>query len=279
MSDAQAKEDSFISHLIELRDRLVRSVVAIMVVFVCLFPWAKQIYSLLAHPLLAVLPQGGHLIATEVTAPFFVPVKVTMLAAFLICLPWVLYQAWAFISPGLYEHEKRLGVPIIVSAVILFFLGMAFAYFVVFPVVFGAIVGFTPAGVQVATDIGKYFDFVLTLFMAFGLTFEVPVVVVLMVRLGWVTIDKLVKVRPYVIVGSFIVGAIFTPPDVLSQSMLAVPLWLLYEAGIVVARVVSKPDRAKPATAASSDSSHTPMTDAEMEQELDRFETDHKKSD
>ena len=279
MSDAQAKEDSFISHLIELRDRLVRSVVAIVVVFVCLFPWAKQIYSLLAHPLLAALPQGGHLIATEVTAPFFVPVKVTMLAAFLICLPWVLYQAWAFISPGLYEHEKRLGVPIIVSAVILFFLGMAFAYFVVFPVVFGAIVGFTPAGVQVATDIGKYFDFVLTLFMAFGLTFEVPVVVVLMVRLGWVTIDKLVSVRPYVIVGSFIVGAIFTPPDVLSQSMLAVPLWLLYEAGIVVARVVSKPDRVKPAAAASSDSNDTPMTDAEMEQELDRFEADHKNPD
>ena len=145
-----------------------------MIIFVCLFPWAKDIYALLAKPLLAALPQGGHLIATEVTAPFFVPVKVTMLAAFLIALPWVLYQAWAFIAPGLYEHEKRLGLPIIVSAVVLFITGMAFAYFAVFPIVFGAIVGFTPAGVEMATDIGKYVDFVLTLFLAFGITFEVP---------------------------------------------------------------------------------------------------------
>lgn len=268
MSDAQAKEDSFISHLIELRNRLVRAVLAVVIVFVCLFPWAKEIYALLAKPLLAAMPHGGHLIATEVTAPFFVPIKVTMLTAFLISLPWVLYQAWAFVAPGLYEHEKRLGLPIIVSAVLLFITGMAFAYFVVFPVVFSAIVGFTPAGVEVATDIGKYVDFVLTMFMAFGLTFEVPVVVVLMVKFGWISIEKLIDIRPYVIVGAFVIGAIFTPPDILSQTMLAIPLWLLYEAGILVARFISKP---APATPLHPDD-YQPMTDAEMEAELDRTE-------
>lgn len=276
MSDAQAREESFISHLIELRDRLVRSVLAVVIVFVCLFPWAKDIYALLAKPLLAALPQGGHLIATEVTAPFFVPVKVTMLTAFLISLPWVLYQAWSFVAPGLYEHEKRLGLPIIVSAVVLFMIGMAFAYFAVFPVVFGAIVGFAPAGVEVATDIGKYVDFVLTMFMAFGMTFEVPVVVVLMVKFGWVSIAKLTEIRPYVIVGSFVIGAIFTPPDVISQTMLAIPLWLLYEAGIVVARFVTRPS-AKVAAQTSHSSDYKPMTDEEMDAELDRIEADQKK--
>jgi sec-independent protein translocase protein TatC len=276
MSSAQVKDDSFISHLIELRDRLVRSALAIVIVFVCLFPWAKDIYSLLAKPLLAAMPQGGHLIATEVTAPFFVPVKVTMLTAFVIALPWVLYQAWSFVAPGLYEHEKRLGIPIIVSGVVLFLVGMAFAYFVVFPVVFGAIIGFTPAGVEVATDIGKYVDFVLTMFMAFGLTFEVPVVVVLMVKLGWVSIDKLTEIRPYVIVGSFVIGAIFTPPDILSQTMLAIPLWVLYEAGILVARFVSKPSE-EVVSESSDTSEYKPMTDEEMEQELDRIEAEQKK--
>jgi sec-independent protein translocase protein TatC len=276
MSSAQVKDDSFISHLIELRDRLVRSALAIVIVFVCLFPWAKDIYSLLAKPLLAAMPQGGHLIATEVTAPFFVPVKVTMLTAFVIALPWVLYQAWSFVAPGLYEHEKRLGIPIIVSGVVLFLVGMAFAYFVVFPVVFGAIIGFTPAGVEVATDIGKYVDFVLTMFMAFGLTFEVPVVVVIMVKLGWVSIEKLTEIRPYVIVGSFVIGAIFTPPDILSQTMLAIPLWVLYEAGILVARFISKPS-GEAASEQSEPNDYKPMTDDEMEQELDRIEAEQKK--
>jgi sec-independent protein translocase protein TatC len=223
------------------------------------------------------MPQGGHLIATEVTAPFFVPVKVTMLAAFVIALPWVLYQAWSFVAPGLYDHEKRLGIPIIVSGVVLFIVGMAFAYFAVFPIVFGAIIGFTPAGVQVATDIGKYVDFVLTMFMAFGLTFEVPVIVVLMVKLGWVSIEKLVEIRPYVIVGAFVIGAIFTPPDILSQTMLAVPLWVLYEAGILVARFVSKASAKESVLEPSQPSDYKPMTDEEMEQELDRIETEQKK--
>jgi sec-independent protein translocase protein TatC len=276
MSDAQAKGDSFISHLVELRDRLVRAVLAIVIIFVCLFPWAKDIYALLAKPLLAALPRGGHLIATEVTAPFFVPVKVTMLAAFLIALPWVLYQAWAFVAPGLYEHERRLGLPIIVSAVVLFIIGMAFAYFAVFPIVFGAIVGFTPAGVEMTTDIGKYVDFVLTLFLAFGITFEVPVVVVLMVKFGWVSITKLVEIRPYVIVGAFVIGAIFTPPDIISQTLLAVPLWLLYEAGILVARFMIKPRAESAPEASPHPSDFVPMSDEEMERELDRVEAEEK---
>lgn len=228
------------AHLIELRDRLLRCVVAMVLVFICLFPWARDLYSILAEPLLASLPAGGQLIATEVTAPFFVPIKVTMMAAFVIALPYLLYQVWAFVAPGLYSHEKRLVVPLIVTSTLLFLCGMAFAYFLVFPVVFHFIISVAPAGVAVMTDIGKYLDFVLTLFLAFGFTFEVPVAVVILVRMGVVTIEKLRDIRAYVVVGAFVIGAIFTPPDVVSQIMLAVPLWVLYEVGIIVAQWVGK---------------------------------------
>jgi len=230
-----AASESFVSHLIELRTRLLNSFAALLLVFVCLFPWASDLYALLAQPLLAKLPQGGQMIATDVTTPFFVPIKVAMLAAFLIALPYTLYQVWRFVAPGLYEHEKRWVFPLVSSSLLLFFCGMAFAYFVVFPVVFGFITASAPVGVAVMTDIDKYLSFVLSMFMAFGLAFQVPVVVVVLVRIGMVTPAKLRDVRPYVIVGAFIVGAIFTPPDVVSQFMLAMPLWLLYEAGIVVA--------------------------------------------
>ncbi len=226
--------ESFIAHLVELRTRLLHSVVAVLLVFVCLFPWASDLYTLLAHPLLARLPRGGQMIATDVTTPFFVPLKVALMAAFLIALPYVLYQIWRFVAPGLYAHEKRLVWPLIMSSTILFFCGMSFAYFVVFPVVFGFITASAPQGVAVMTDIDKYFSFVLTMFMAFGVTFQVPVAVVLLVRMGFVTVEKLREARPYAVVGAFIIGAIFTPPDVVSQLMLAVPLWLLFEAGIVV---------------------------------------------
>ena len=226
--------ESFIAHLVELRTRLLHSVVAVLLVFVCLFPWAYDLYTLLAHPLLARLPKGGQMIATDVTTPFFVPLKVALMAAFLIALPYVLYQIWRFVAPGLYAHEKRLVWPLIMSSTILFFCGMAFAYFVVFPVVFGFITASAPQGVAVMTDIDKYFSFVLTMFMAFGVTFQVPVAVVLLVRMGFVTVEKLREARPYAVVGAFIIGALFTPPDVVSQLMLAVPLWLLFEAGIVV---------------------------------------------
>ena len=232
--------ESFITHLIELRTRLLNSVVAFTLVFICLFPWASDLYALLAQPLLAKLPIGGQMIATDVTTPFFVPLKVAMMTAFVISLPYILFQIWRFIAPGLYAHEKRLVVPLIVASTILFVCGMAFAYFLVFPVVFGFITASAPKGVAVMTDIDKYLSFVLTMFMAFGTTFQVPVVVVILVRMGFVTVEKLREIRPYVVVGAFVVGAIFTPPDVVSQIMLAVPLWLLYEAGIVVATWVGK---------------------------------------
>ena len=227
--------ESFIAHLVELRTRLLHSTVALLLVFICLFPWASDLYTLLAQPLLAKLPKGGQMIATDVMTPFFVPLKVAMMAAFLIVLPYILYQVWRFVAPGLYANEKRLVVPLIVASTVLFFCGMAFAYFAVFPVVFGFITSSAPHGVAVMTDIDKYLSFVLSMFMAFGITFQVPVAVVLLVRMGFVTVEKLREARPYAVVGAFVVGAIFTPPDVVSQFMLAMPLWLLYEAGIVVA--------------------------------------------
>lgn len=257
-------QDTFISHLVELRDRLLRAVLSVILVFLGLFHWANDLYTLLARPLLHALPKGGQLIATEVTAPFFVPIKVTMMAAFLIALPYILYQIWAFIAPGLYSHEKRLGIPLIIASVVLFFCGMSFAYFLVFPIVFGFIAGVAPVGVAVMTDISKYLDFVLTMFMAFGITFEVPVVVVLLVKIGLVSVAKLREIRPYVIVGAFIIGAIFTPPDVVSQTMLAVPLWLLYELGIIVASLISRP---APVT-----DTYQPLSEDEMERELDSID-------
>src|SRR5216110_1839716 len=230
MSDTpEAAQETFISHLIELRSRLLRAIVAVVIVLAALFPFAKDIYALLAAPLLRALPLGSTMIATDVTGTFLVPLKVTLMAAFLIALPYVLYQMWAFVAPGLYHHEKRLAVPVIVSSVVFFALGMAFAYFIVFPIAFGFFAGYAPAGVQMMTDIDKYVSFVLTMFVAFGVTFEVPVVVIVLVRLRVVSLEKLRSIRPYVIVGAFIIGAIFTPPDVISQMLLAVPLWLLYE--------------------------------------------------
>lgn len=233
--------ESFIAHLVELRSRLLNAVVAVLLVFFCLFPWASDLYTLLAQPLLAKLPKGGQMIATDVTTPFFVPLKVALMAAFLIALPYILYQIWRFVAPGLYAHEKRLVWPLIIASTILFFCGMGFAYFVVFPVVFGFITASAPQGVAVMTDIDKYLSFVLTMFMAFGITFQVPVAVVLLVRMGFVTVAKLREIRPYAVVGAFVIGAIFTPPDVVSQLMLAIPLWLLYEAGIVVASWLKPP--------------------------------------
>lgn len=227
--------ETFVAHLIELRGRLLKSTMALFIVFLCLIPWASDLYTMLAQPLLAKLPKGGQMIATDISTPFFVPLKVAMMTAFLIVLPYILYQIWRFVAPGLYAHEKRLVLPLIFASTVLFLCGMAFAYFVVFPAVFKLVLGAAPQGVAVMTDIDKYLSFVLGMFMAFGITFQVPVAVILLVHMGFVTVEKLREIRPYVIVGAFIVGAIFTPPDVVSQFMLAMPLWLLYEAGIVVA--------------------------------------------
>src|SRR6185436_18444903 len=245
MSDRQAEPDgpqeTFLSHLIELRSRLVRAMVAVLVVLLCLFPWAKEIYAVLAAPLLKALPVGATMIATDVTGTFFVPLKVTLMAAFLLALPYVLWQAWAFVAPGLYQHERRLALPVIVSSFVFFLIGMAFAYFLVFPIAFGFFANYTPEGVTMMTDIDKYLSFVLTMFIAFGITFEVPVVVIVLVRMRIVSLEKLRSIRPYVIVGAFVVGAVFTPPDVVSQLLLAVPLWLLYELGLLLARFMVKP--------------------------------------
>jgi sec-independent protein translocase protein TatC len=246
-------EDTFISHLIELRDRLLRAIVSVLVVFFALFYWASDIYTVFAAPLLAALPAGGKMIATDVVGVFLVPMKVTLLVAFLLCLPYVLYQLWAFVAPGLYAHEKRLVVPLVVTSSILFFCGMAFAYFVVFPSVFRFMAAIAPEGVAWMTDIEKYFSFVLTMFVAFGVTFETPVAVVLLARMGIVSVDKLKQGRPYVIVGAFVVGAIFTPPDVLSQLLLAIPLCLLYEVGVRVAAILTPKPDADEAGAASKD--------------------------
>ena len=226
--------ESFISHLLELRTRLLYAFGGLLLVFICLVPWASELYALLAEPMLAKLPKGGQMIAIDVITPFFVPLKVAMMAAFLIALPYILYQAWLFVAPGMHAHEKRLMLPLVLASVVLFFFGMAFAYFLVFPVVFGFFSGAAPQGVAVMTDIDKYLSFVMGMFLAFGTTFEVPVAVVVLVKMDMVSVDKLKEIRPYVIVGAFILGALLTPPDVVSQFMLAIPLWLLYEVGIVV---------------------------------------------
>jgi sec-independent protein translocase protein TatC len=241
-------QETFISHLIELRQRLVRAVGAVLFFFVVLFiyPGAGYIYDILAAPLMSALPEGAKMIATGVITPFMVPVKVTALAAFLIALPYVLYQAWAFVAPGLYAHEKKLVLPLVVSSTFLFFAGMAFCYFVVFKRVFAFISSFAPKSVSVAPDIEAYFNFVLGMFIAFGLAFEVPVVVVILVLTGLITVEQLREFRGYVIVAIFVVAAIVTPPDVVSQISLAVPMCLLYEVGIFFAQFVAKREKPSP---------------------------------
>lgn len=239
------QEQGFLSHLIELRQRLVRSAFAVLIIFLPLTFFMKQIFDLLSRPLMIALPEGTKLLATGVIAPFMVPLKVTLFVSFLFALPFVLWQAWAFVAPGLYKHEKRLAAPIIVSSVFMFLLGIAYCYFVVFGFVFKFIAGFAPESVNVAPDIEAYFSFVLGMFMAFGITFEVPIIVVLLARFGIAGVPKLKQARPYVIVGAFIMAAIFTPPDVLSQLLLAIPLCLLYELGIICARFVERPANAE----------------------------------
>lgn len=224
-----------LDHLIELRARLLRAVAGLLVVFVALLPLANRLYAWLAQPLVEKLPAGGQLIAVEVASPFFAPVKLAFAVALMASMPWLLYQAWAFVAPGLYQREKRLALPLLVSAVGLFYAGCAFAYFLVLPSVFGFLAAVTPEGVAMMTDINAYLDFVLVIFIAFGASFELPVALVVMAVLGWVTPAQLREWRGYAIVGVFVVAAIITPPDVVSQLMLAIPMVLLYEVGILAA--------------------------------------------
>jgi sec-independent protein translocase protein TatC len=226
------REQPLIEHLVELRARILRALLAVCAVFLALFPFSKQVYRAVAMPLIAQLPEGASMIATEVASPFLVPFKLCMYLALFIAMPYVLYQVWAFVSPGLYERERRFALPLLVSSIVLFYAGLAFAFFVVFPLVFGFMTSIAPEGVAVMTDIGQYLDFVLKMFFAFGLAFEVPVATLLLIWTGMVSAETLRRGRPYIIVAAFTLGMLLTPPDVLSQFLLAIPLWLLFEAGL-----------------------------------------------
>lgn len=239
-ADDPANDQPLMAHLMELRTRIVRAALAIVVVFVCLSPFMKEIFEIISVPMMVALPEGSKLLSVGVVAPFMVPLKVTLFVSFVVVLPYVLYQAWAFVAPGLYRKEKRLALPVLVSSVVMFLLGMVYCYFVVFQMAFKFIAGFSPDSVNFAPDIDSYFGFVLTMFFAFGLTFEVPIVVMVLNRLGIASAEKLVKVRPFVIVGAFVLAAIFTPPDVISQCLLAIPLVILYELGILCVKLFGK---------------------------------------
>jgi sec-independent protein translocase protein TatC len=247
MSAEHAPEESFVSHLVELRARLLRAVIAVLVAFLALLPFAQWLYRQIAEPLLAVLPEGGQIIAIDVASPFFAPIKLTFVVALMIAMPAVIYQAWAFVAPGLYQHEQRLARPLLYSAALLFYAGCAFAWYFVLPTVFAFLSAVTPEGVAMMTDISRYLDFVLVIFLAFGFCFEVPVAVVILRSLGWVDDAQLREARPYVIVGAFVVAAILTPPDVVSQLLLAVPMCLLYELGMVAARWLGRSRETEPA--------------------------------
>jgi sec-independent protein translocase protein TatC len=229
-----------VAHLTELRDRLLRSVLAILLVFIGLFPFANEIYTFVSKPLRALLPEGATMIATEVASPFLTPFKLTLVAAVFLAIPYVLYQIWSFIAPGMYKHEKRLAVPLLASSILLFYAGAAFAYFVVFPLIFAFFTSTGPVDITIMTDINSYLDFVLKLFFAFGVAFEIPIVAVLLISTGVTTPDDLAKKRPFIIVGCFVLGMLLTPPDIISQSLLALPMWVLFELGVYFGRIITR---------------------------------------
>jgi len=234
------KEQTLMDHLVELRDRLLHMVLAILIAFIALFAFSEDIFTIAAQPLLNLMPEGTSMIATGVTSPFLVPFKLVLLLSVLLTIPYLLHQMWAFIAPGLYRHEKRMATPILISSVLLFYCGIAFAYFVIFPILFGFFIGIAPEGVAVMTDIGQYLDFIIAIFLAFGIAFEVPVATFLLIAAGVTSADKLAEKRPYIIIGAFLIGMLLTPPDVISQSLLAIPIWLLFELGLLASRVFLK---------------------------------------
>jgi len=233
---APSQEQPFVAHLVELRDRLMRTLAAMLVVFLVLFPFANDIYIYVATPLMAQLPEGTSMIATQVASPFLTPFKLALVSAVFLSMPYLLFQLWSFVAPGLYSHEKQLAIPLLLSSILLFYLGMVFAYYVVFPLVFAFLTGTAPEGVAVMTDISHYLDFVLTLFFAFGIAFEIPIATILLVAAGITTPEDLARKRPYLIVGVFVVGMLLTPPDVISQTLLALPMWILFELGVLSSR-------------------------------------------
>jgi len=283
MADKNNKTDKvvepevpFMSHLVELRDRLLRAVLVVLIIFLALFTFSNELYALLAEPLLIHLPTGSSMIATEVASPFLTPFKLSMMSAIFIGMPFILYQLWAFIAPGLYKHEKSLAFPLLFSSIILFYLGMVFAYFVVFPLMFQFFAGITLEGVTMMTDITKYLDFVLKLFFAFGLAFEVPIATILVISTGMTTADKLAEKRPYIIVVAFIAGMLLTPPDVVSQMLLAVPIWILFELGLIFSRILT---RKKARLAKEREAQEERELDDEFEQAIAEEESLNKKDD
>jgi sec-independent protein translocase protein TatC len=239
-AESEQQEQTIMDHLIELRDRLLHMVLAILIVFIALFAFSEDIFTIAAQPLLSLMPEGTSMIATGVTSPFLVPFKLVLLLSVLLTIPYLLHQVWAFIAPGLYLHEKRMATPLLISSVVLFYCGIAFAYFVIFPILFGFFIGIAPEGVEVMTDIGQYLDFIIAIFLAFGLAFEVPVATFIIIASGITSADKLAEKRPYIIIGAFVIGMLLTPPDVISQSLLAVPIWLLFELGLFMSRIFLK---------------------------------------
>ncbi len=288
-------EMPFLEHLIELRDRLLRITLVVLVIVLALWPFANPLYTLLAEPLLRHLPEHGSMIATGVASPFLAPLKLVLVTSIFLAMPYVLYQAWAFVAPGLYRHERRLALPLLVSSILLFYLGMAFAYYIVFPLVFNFFTSVAPEGVTVMPDISSYLDFVLKLFFAFGITFEVPIAIIILVWTGITSPQALAAKRPYVIVAAFVIGMLLTPPDVVSQIMLAVPLWALFELGIVLSRMVlrkplqeedEEPDEGSPAAtsteqapeprqpAGAGDPAPGDAPEVDLDAEMDRAEAD-----
>ena len=238
--EREQEEQTLMDHLVELRDRLLHMVLAILIVFIALFAFSEDIFTMAAKPLLSLMPEGTSMIATGVTSPFLVPFKLVLLLSVLLTIPYLLHQIWSFIAPGLYVHEKRMAGPLLVSSVVLFYCGIAFAYFVIFPILFGFFIGIAPEGVAVMTDIGQYLDFIIAIFLAFGIAFEVPVATFILIAAGVTTADKLADKRPYIIIGAFVIGMVLTPPDVISQSLLAIPIWLLFELGLLMSRIFLK---------------------------------------
>jgi sec-independent protein translocase protein TatC len=276
-ADLQMSEMPLVAHLVELRNRLLKVVAVVGVLVLAASPFASSIYTVFALPLINILPAGSSMIATEVASPFFTPFKLTLILSIFVAIPFIFYQMWAFIAPGLYRHEKMLILPLLASSTILFYLGAAFAYFVVFPVVFQFLTTTAPEGVAVMTDISHYLDFILTMFFAFGFAFEVPIVIIVLVRMGIVTPEALAEKRSYVIVGAFVIGMLLTPPDVISQTLLAIPMILLFEAGLIVSRIFYKPKpepeeevAAEPSTEVVAMKDHyPPLYDTDPEQDAD----------
>jgi sec-independent protein translocase protein TatC len=284
----ESKAGSLMSHLVELRDRVVRMVVAILVFFLAMFYWANEIYTYLAEPLTRHLPDNANMIAIDVASPFLTPFKLVLMLSVFLAMPVILYQFWAFVAPGLYSSEKRIAAPLLVSSIFLFYAGVAFAFYVVFPLVFGFFTSVGPEMIEISTDIGRYLDFVLALFFGFGLAFEIPIATIILVAIGLTTPKKLSEKRPFVIVGAFVLGMLLTPPDVISQVLLAVPMWILFEAGLIASAIMFK-DRLAEAEAdddeydahqdmAQSDNPN-PLSDEEMEAEMDRLESEDEKSE